>query len=556
MIRHKRWTARDTAAALAVLLAAGALLSACGTDKPPADPAPEAKAGGGMQNGKFDPPVTITTAFIVGSNVKFKEGETIENNVHTKYVLEQMGIQMKTLWTVGKADAYETKVRLALTSGEPLPDVITLSNANLIDELIDAGKVMDIKEAFEKYASPLMKERYAEYPDIFNPVKRGDKVYGLPKGASNDSPVMWIRQDWLDKLGLKPPTTMDELDVVLDAFVNRDPDGNGKKDTYGITFALKDDIVNTRGDTSFIFGAFGNAIPTYWTRDPNGGLLYGSIQPSVKAGLGKMAEWFGKGYMDPEVAVYDGAKVEEVYGHGKIGIFPAAGTMANTVIKTSMEKIPGAVYKPYHFPTGPNGQRASAGGRDSGPIVLLSKDFKHPDAFFHLYSQIFNFGVTTNPNDHFYYRGHEGYDYKMVDGKPEYDRSANAIVTRPYVITGQYPEFYNELPTMKKLLEGKPWSEPLDYTFGSLPKERWMAGIIENEAEEYAVANMFRTVPTATMKSKGELLNKMEKETFIKIIYGKEPVDAFDKFVNDWQAGGGNDIINEVNEWYRSIGGK
>ena len=39
----------------------------------------------------------------------------------------------------------------------------------------------------------------------------------------------WVRQDWLDKLGLKAPQNVDELYTVLKAFRDRDPNGNGKE---------------------------------------------------------------------------------------------------------------------------------------------------------------------------------------------------------------------------------------------------------------------------------------------------------------------------------------
>ena len=35
---------------------------------------------------------------------------------------------------------------------------------------------------------------------------------------------MWIRQDWLDKLGLEVPRTWDEMAAVAEAFVTQDPD--------------------------------------------------------------------------------------------------------------------------------------------------------------------------------------------------------------------------------------------------------------------------------------------------------------------------------------------
>jgi putative aldouronate transport system substrate-binding protein len=34
---------------------------------------------------------------------------------------------------------------------------------------------------------------------------------------------------------------------------------------------------------------------------------------------------------------------------------------------------------------------------------------------------------------------------------------------------------------------------------------------------------------------------------------GQEPVDAFDRYVQSWLSAGGQKIINEVNEWYRTV---
>ncbi|MNF06612.1 hypothetical protein D3C80_2066010 [compost metagenome] len=53
------------------------------------------------------------------------------------------------------------------------------------------------------------------------------------------------------------------------------------------------------------------------------------------------------------------------------------------------------------------------------------------------------------------------------------------------------------------------------------------------------------------MESKGELLSKLERESYLKIIYGEQPVDYFDEFVKQWKLNGGDQIIKEVNEWYK-----
>ena len=60
------------------------------------------------------------------------------------------------------------------------------------------------------------------------------KSYGFAfPGSLQKNEGLVIRKDWLDKLGLSMPTTLDELYDVCYAFTFKDPDGNGKNDTYG-----------------------------------------------------------------------------------------------------------------------------------------------------------------------------------------------------------------------------------------------------------------------------------------------------------------------------------
>ncbi|PYE47858.1 hypothetical protein DFQ00_111157 [Paenibacillus barcinonensis] len=68
--------------------------------------------------------------------------------------------------------------------------------------------------------------------------------------------------------------------------------------------------------------------------------------------------------------------------------------------------------------------------------------------------------------------------------------------------------------------------------------------------------NVFTGAATPTMVSKGNLLRRSELETFNKIIYGKLPIDAFDQFVTNWKANGGDQITQEVNDWFKSVSAK
>jgi len=66
-------------------------------------------------------------------------------------------------------------------------------------------------------------------------------------------------------------------------------------------------------------------------------------------------------------------------------------------------------------------------------------------------------------------------------------------------------------------------------------------------------AEMFVAAPTPTMLERWALLQKLESEAFVKIIAGAEPIDYFDRFVEDWFANGGTEITAEVNAWYQSL---
>ena len=70
--------------------------------------------------------------------------------------------------------------------------------------------------------------------------------------------------------------------------------------------------------------------------------------------------------------------------------------------------------------------------------------------------------------------------------------------------------------------------------------------------EGYIAYNGFLGAPTETMKTKNAYLDKIELETFTKIIKGELPVDAFDKYADDWHSNGGDKITEEVNAWYKA----
>lgn len=205
---------------------------------------------GGSQHenaeGRYDPVLTIRIAKQLDENTgRYGEGEDINKNPMVDLAVEKLGIKMETILLGGDAGNYDTKLRLALTGSEELPDVFPVYGTQMIADMIESGKVKAIDEDIEKYMPDRLKEIYDKYPQTFYPVIKDGKTYGIAcTPFLTEGQVMIIRQDWLDKLGLKAPTTLDEFEEVIRAFTEQDPDGNGKKDTYGFTYA-GDSIYNT-----------------------------------------------------------------------------------------------------------------------------------------------------------------------------------------------------------------------------------------------------------------------------------------------------------------------
>ncbi|WP_261305054.1 extracellular solute-binding protein [Paenibacillus andongensis] len=524
-------------------------------------------------NGKIDPPVTLTTVRYTENSITYKNGETIENNVHTKWAKDTLGVDIKTLWSSPVGDgSFDTKLKLMLASGDKLPDVIFSATKDTVNMLIDSGKVMPITSAFEKYAGKAWKDAVAEQPDAWLPYQRGKEKMALPtlqEPISGSAPVLWIRKDWLDKLGLQAPKSLTDLEAIMDAFANQDPDGNGKKDTIPFDFAMKDTMVGYPvGDISWLFGDFGT-VPSQWNKDANGNLAYGSVQPGAKLALGKLRDWKSKGYIPDDVALNDWNKIVQDVASGKVGIIGGATWFPNYPGSMVYAKDPKADYEPYAIPAGPDGKSGVRITASQGGATVISKDISPEalEAYFHYMNTLWD---ATNSEDPLVLKGfQENYDYVIQDGKAVFDKDkipGGQVSTKSYVLGGWISPSKSRMIAMLKdialektltanemainnMLNGSdPYADknPMQSAFNK-------AFLITADQAKIAMPNLFQGPTTSTQSSRSEFLNKLEMDTFTQIIYSKAPVEEFDNFVTKWKSSGGDQITKEVNDWFNSV---
>ncbi|MGG6311472.1 hypothetical protein [Paenibacillus macerans] len=504
---------------------------------------------------KFETPVTITTVKPTDSTMKFKNGETVENNVHTKWAHDQLGIDIKYLWQV-PGDQFATKMRLMLTSGEDLPDVLMTEDMTLLNELIQSGRYKDISEDYEKYASSTIKEIYSSHPLMWSQVTYDGKRMAFPNfaHAGNDNAVMWIRQDWLDQLGMKAPTTFEEMEALMQAMLDKKPGGSDNIIPLGVSLGSGGSNPNVfsgwLGESTWVFGPSGT-IPNQWL-EKDGELVHGSTLPEMKDGLLRLRDWYEKGYISKEAGLHDENKLAELIGQGRVGIAVAPYWLPNWPIPDLEKNVPGATMNPYPLPT-LNGKAAA---RDSTFLrggMIVKKDFEHVDALFLYLNRIFEKG---KPGSEFENGWYEDYDYTVkADGTISVDDAdipGGKVGPAKYVLMEPKDPFVN-LKLMAKLSRGAaPSSASEERLLLSNPKILKASEYVDDgwNAGSY-ISHAFTGSPTKTMQSKNGILAKLEGETFIGIIYGKKPIDDFDKFVKEWYEIGGEQVTKEANEWYQ-----
>jgi putative aldouronate transport system substrate-binding protein len=570
--------ARKLTSTLLVLACAISTLAACssnnegsntnnGGNTPSSKPA-ETAVSEGFTNGKFDPAVEISS-FQCNNNLPFREGESIEDNVHTRWAKEELGINITYDWTTSP-DQCANKIRLALAGNQELPDVMLIGDKQMLGELIEAGKVMDISEAFDQYASEQVKAIYGQDPSYWYGVSKDGKKYGLPllSESMNNDPVLYLRQDWLDEVGMKAPTNFDELEQLMEAFKKA-----GKGSTP-LALGLKNDVnpfATYMTDASWIFGGYG-AIPGYWNEwNEEGTLEYGSIQPEVKEALAKMQDWFKKGYLSADIGLLDERKGSEQFTSEQSGIIAGPIWMYGWPIQASlMKNNADAKVTPYPIPAGPSGEAGRSGTTIAGQSLVVREGFKHMDALMLYINELF---ANSNPEAGSPYENgwHEGYDYVMKDGKvsrvrADFPDETPIDVSKHFLTTSKMIDPSLTLNIRSKFYNGEKPSTPVEHQWFNAATEEekadpklnkaWQAVDVVLQQKEISKFDLFLGAPTETMIAKSEALRKLEHETFISIIYNKLPVSEFDKFVEKWKQSGGDEITAEVNEWYKSAAGK
>ena len=227
------------------------------------------------------------------------------------------------LQPVGDRNAFQ-KLQLMVAAGD-IPDLVTGLNRAQMVEMINQGIfVEDLKPIAEKYMPNYFKKLLGgKWDKVSAAFNKGGLIALAPPAAPNGFETMYVRKPWLDKLGLPEPKTMDDVFNAMVAFREKDPDGNGKQDTYGILFWVPEWARDTNpyGDFATLSGLFGAPAGYFLTDD--GKLSCGFWVPGRKAWIEYMKKLNDAGVLPEDWLSQDAAKFwAERVKRNDYGFFP------------------------------------------------------------------------------------------------------------------------------------------------------------------------------------------------------------------------------------------
>ncbi len=180
--------------------------------------------------GKYPETVTYTLGKIAGANnSNLPVGNTYENNAYTRYLKKILNIQNADVFELQDGNTYEEAVNVAIEDRD-IPDVLVVKGRDNLLRLIEAGLIEELTETYEECTTDTIKEMYESYGDsLLQSATVDGKLYAFPNTVIDDgTPLLWLRKDWIEKLGLKEPETVGEALEVIRAFVEQDAAGDGQ----------------------------------------------------------------------------------------------------------------------------------------------------------------------------------------------------------------------------------------------------------------------------------------------------------------------------------------
>ena len=437
-------------------------------------------------------------------------------------IARRTGVKLK-MQLVPEADV--TKVNVAMAASD-LPDIVTGAYGSAATtQWIRDGLLVPMNDYLDTL--PALKEAMAD----LGWTATDGLYYGYPyiNQYKSSNQTLSFRQDWLEKLNLEVPKTLNDFYNVLVAFTKNDPDGNGEDDTYG--FSSTQPI----GNFDFIFYAYGRPYADFGL-SADGQVIPWFEGECFKPGMEYLCKLWNEGLIDPEFMLNSKEKMEEKFYQSKIGymttyLFRHVSRIENNLKQIVSEGKLGFSYPPQ----GPDGSFGYAGAGRDGLFTSVTMACKNPEKAYALIDFL-----LSEEGENLVRNGIEGIHYTMDGDK---------IV-------------YNEEERAKDGFAANGWCHPLAWGSLNWPIDAQYLPETEPErdralesariAGESLKPNLIARKPNSQIEY-GKMLDDIYNQYFIDMLTGKLDIDTgIAELSEKWRSQNGDAVLQEANELYQS----
>jgi putative aldouronate transport system substrate-binding protein len=455
-----------------------------------------------------------------------------------QYIEQTVGVAPLTQsWEWEGSTGYVQGLRLALAGGEEFGAIMPWSPA-LVQELVDGGRVIPLDDYLED--APYTASIYTD--EVWDSIRtqQGGQIYYIPQPQPKVTVrAGFIRQDWLDRVGLDVPTTKEELLEVYRAFRDQDANGNGDpNDEIPVSgreqFRWFDDLFMMHGVAMF------EGHPQWRWNEAEGIFESDQVSDAMFESVVFINQLYQEGLMDVAMPAQTNADWTAKLNDGRIGHYfhlvnevpnKSAFAFAEGGDETGLSHwavmphppiVDGIGQQPYVFPN------------VGAPRFMMLTDAEEPDRII----EWLEWG--SSPEGRTYTTiGIEGFNYIVNDdGEIEV---TNPIPAARYTYAGGFGDVPDELLALQ--------------TFGEL-KVQFMNAVWPN-----VVTGENMLMPNTVYDGFTDFLPNqatMYRETIGQMITGQlQPTRAnWDAYVEEWYAAGGQVVTDRATEWYREFYGE
>ncbi len=336
---------------------------------------------------------------------------------------------------------YNEALNLLLAGGN-LPDIVGGHRIkDFVNQYGPEGAFVPLNELIEEHA-PNIKAFFDERPELRQAISSYDgNMYYIPYLPDGKfGRAYFIRQDWLDTLGLETPENVDELYDVLVAFRDQDPNGNGLKDEIPLFERQWEEVIR------FVTLWDGRSSGSDTYHDfmvQDGEVLHPYATEGYREGIKNLAQWYEEGLIDPEIFTRGSSSRDYLLSENLGGMthdWFASTSGYNAALR---DKVEGFSFVPFLPPASVSGVRMEEHRRI--PIKpdgwAISFENEHPVETI----KYFDFWFTPEGRNLSNF-GVEGVHWDMIDGepiyKPELLNNGRAINSQMYEVGAQIQRGY------------------------------------------------------------------------------------------------------------------